>query len=43
MGDTPIAGGFMMENPIKLDDLVVPPFMETPLYTDAIFGIVFVP
>ena len=29
-GDTPIAGGFTIENPIKMDDLRVPPFQEMP-------------
>ena len=28
-GDTPIAGWFIREHPIKIDDLGVPPFMET--------------
>jgi hypothetical protein len=26
MGDIPIAGWFIMKNPIKMDDLAVPPF-----------------
>ena len=29
-GDTPIAWGFIIENPIKMDDLRVPPFQEMP-------------
>ena len=32
MGGTPIAWRFTMDNPIKMDDFEVPPFMETPVY-----------
>ena len=31
-GGTPIADGEITENPIQMDDLGVPPFMETPVY-----------
>ena len=29
---SPIAGCFVMEKPLKRDDLGVPPFLETPIY-----------
>jgi len=32
-GDTPIAGWFRMEHPLRMDDLGVPPFQEMPIYT----------
>ena len=31
-GDTPIAGWFRMEHPLRMDDLGVPPFQEMPIY-----------
>ena len=31
-GGTPIARWFSMETPVKMDDLEVPPFQETPIY-----------
>ena len=32
-GGTPIAGRFTMENPFKMDDLGVPSFWETSIFT----------
>jgi len=32
-GDTPIAGWFIMEKPMKIDHMEVPPFQETSIYT----------
>ena len=34
----PKMDGFIMENPIKMDDLGVPPFKETPTYMTHIVG-----
>jgi hypothetical protein len=32
-GDTPIAGWFIMEKPMKIDHMEVPTFQETSIYT----------
>ena len=35
-GESPIAGWFMIEKPIKMDDLGVPLFQETSIYVCSI-------